>query len=211
MDQPFDSSSLHEFFDSAYGGVPPWDIGGPQPDLIALLDEFPPASPALDVGCGTGDLSFALADRGCHVLGIDSAKVAIGRAQAKLRSAPRHIRQLVEFRLGDALAASKLRGPFRSVVDTGFIHLFAAPQREHFLRELISVLTPDARYYLLGFAVELPVPCPGHPFTESELMAHFTAERGWRKVTLRPARYVTHSPLGDIQAIAACFERTTLN
>jgi SAM-dependent methyltransferase len=77
LDEPFDSSSLHDFFDSAYDGGPPWDIGGPQPDLIALLDQFPPASPALDVGCGTGDLTFALADRGWHVPGIDSAKVAI--------------------------------------------------------------------------------------------------------------------------------------
>ena len=208
MDQPDNSSSLDDFFKAAYGGVPPWDIGGPQPDLIALLEEFPPASPALDVGCGTGDLSFALAERGLHVFGIDSAKVAIDRAKSKWRAAPRHIRQLVEFRRGDALAASKLPGPFRSVVDTGFLHLFAPPQREQFLGELTTVLTPDARYYLLGFAVDLPVPCPGHPFRENELMAHFTAERGWRQVILRSARYVTHSQLGDIDAIAACFQRS---
>jgi hypothetical protein len=36
---------------SAYRDAPPWDIGQPQPALLSLLDEYPPAGPVLDVGC----------------------------------------------------------------------------------------------------------------------------------------------------------------
>jgi hypothetical protein len=56
-----DPPRSNDFFDSAYGETPPWDIGEAQPDLIALFNEYPPASPVLDLGCGTGDLALALA------------------------------------------------------------------------------------------------------------------------------------------------------
>jgi hypothetical protein len=69
-----DSPRSSDFFDSAYGETPPWDIGAAQPDLIALFNEYPPAGPVLDLGCGTGDLALALARRGLTVLGIDLAE-----------------------------------------------------------------------------------------------------------------------------------------
>ena len=52
-----DSPRSSDFFGSAYGETPPWDIGEAQPDLIALFNEYPAASPVLDLGCGTGDLA----------------------------------------------------------------------------------------------------------------------------------------------------------
>ena len=41
-----DSPRSSDFFDSAYGETPPWDIGAAQPDLIALFNEYPPAAPS---------------------------------------------------------------------------------------------------------------------------------------------------------------------
>jgi|SRR5579859_1759554 len=67
---------------AAYGETPPWDVGQPQPAWLALLDESPPAGPALDVGCGTGELEPALAGRGLSVLGVDLAAAAIEKVRA---------------------------------------------------------------------------------------------------------------------------------
>jgi len=60
-----DTGPSSDFFDAAYQETPPWDIGAGQPALLALFDEFPPAGPALDVGCGAGALVFALRRSRC--------------------------------------------------------------------------------------------------------------------------------------------------
>src|SRR5262245_1213642 len=105
-----DSPRSSDFFDSAYGETPPWDIGEAQPDLIALFNEYPPAGPVLDLGCGTGDLALALARRGLTVLGIDLAEAAIHQARAKA-AAVADVGRLTEFRVGDALHPAQFPGP----------------------------------------------------------------------------------------------------
>ena len=50
--------------------------------LVELLDPKPGES-VLDLGCGTGDLTRAIADRGAAVLGIDISEAMIARARAK--------------------------------------------------------------------------------------------------------------------------------
>src|SRR5713226_8036335 len=99
------------FFDSAYRETPPWDVGKPQPAMLALLDEFPPAGPVLDVGCGTGELALAVAGRGLRVLGVDQAPAAIEKARAKAKAAP-DLADKATFQVGDALHPSQLPGPF---------------------------------------------------------------------------------------------------
>ncbi len=209
MNNPVSGASS-DFFDSAYRETPPWDIGKPQPDLIALLDEFPPTGPVLDVGCGTGPLTFALAKRGYAVLGVDLAEAAIAQARAKAVTAAPSVRRLVEFRVGDALHPAQFPGPFGAVVDSGFFHLFGPPERDRLMRDLAAALTNDGRYYLLGFAIDSPFPNAPRQVSESELRARFAPEYGWRTLALRPARFLTRSPRGDIQAVAACFERVPL-
>ena len=82
-----DPGQSSEFFDAAYRERPPWDVGEPQPALMALLDEYLPTGPVLDVGCGTGELALALAQRGLTVLGVDLAEAAIAQARAKATAA----------------------------------------------------------------------------------------------------------------------------
>ena len=38
-----DPRPLGGFFDAAYRETPPWEVGKPQPALLALFDEVPPA------------------------------------------------------------------------------------------------------------------------------------------------------------------------
>jgi SAM-dependent methyltransferase len=76
----------HAFFAAVYQAEAPWDIGAPQPALLELLAEVPPEGPILDVGCGSGDLGIALAQRGVEVLGVDFVEAAISQARAKAES-----------------------------------------------------------------------------------------------------------------------------
>ena len=162
----------------------------------------------LDVGCGTGDLALALAQRGLTVLGVDLAEAAINQAWAKAATAAPDVGRLVEFRVGDALHPTQFPGPFGEVVDSGFFHLFGPLEREGFAHELAATLVAGGRYYLLGFAIDSPIPNAPRQVLESELRALFAPERGWRVLALRPARFLIRSARGnDVPAVAACFER----
>ncbi len=206
MDDPV-SRPPSSFFDSAYRATAPWDIGEPQPDLLTLLDEYPPTGPVLDVGCGTGALTFALAQRGLAVLGVDLSEAAIAQACAKVATAAPGVGRLVEFRVGDALQLDSFPGPFGAVVDSGFFHLFGPLERDRFAHNLATTLADGGRYYSLGFAFDSPIPNAPRQVRESELRERFAPERGWRLLALRAARFLTRSARGDVPAVAACVER----
>jgi SAM-dependent methyltransferase len=208
VDNPLSSPSA-SFFDSSYVGRPPWDINEPQPALLALLDEHPPAGRVLDVGCGTGALAMALAERGLAVLGVDLAEAAIAQARARAAGLPPEVAQRTEFRIGDAVHPSTLPGPFGAVVDSGFFHLLGRAERACFAAELAGALAESGRYYLLGFAIASPIQTAPRQVVVGELQTLFAPERGWRILTLRPARFLIRSDRGsEVPAIAACIERT---
>jgi hypothetical protein len=97
------------------------------------------------------------------------------------------------------------------VVDSGFFHLFGPPERERFAGELAATLAISGRYYLLGFAIDSPIPSAPRQVLESELRALFAPEHGWRVLALRPARFLIRSARGnDVPAVAACIERVPL-
>jgi SAM-dependent methyltransferase len=198
-----------EFFQDVYEGVydatPPWDVGGPQPALIELLNEYPPAGPALDVGCGSGDLAIALARGGLEVLGVDFVELAVEQARRKAAELPAGVADRLAFAVADALHPSRLGRRFGSVVDSGFLHLFDPAERDRFADDLASALAPGGRYYLLAFSVSFDVPNTPREVSDDELRARFTAEKGWRFVASRPAEF--QSRMAPVPAIAACIER----
>ncbi|HEX2202277.1 MAG TPA: GrpB family protein [Longimicrobium sp.] len=204
-DPPHMSRFSPDFFDTVYRETPPWDVGEAQPDLRALLDAWPPTGPVLDAGCGPGDLAIELARRGVDVLGVDVARAAVDEARVRAAALPPEAAARVRFEVGDALRPSTLGRRFGAVVDSGFFHLFDQPTRDAFADELAAVLPPGGRYYLLAFAVEFDMPNTPLKVTEDELRARFSAERGWRILELRPARF--QSRMSPVPAVAACFER----
>src|SRR5512134_2979251 len=87
------------FFNAVYEDIPPWDIGKPQPAMSALLAQYPPVDPILDVGCGSGDLSIYLAQLGYQVVGVDFVETAIATAQARLSTLSPEVAQRVRFQV----------------------------------------------------------------------------------------------------------------
>lgn len=197
------------FFDAVYRGIPPWDIGAPQPAMQALLAAYPPASPILDVGCATGDLSLYLAKLGHQVLGVDFVASAIAEAQEKARLLPPTAASQIEFIVADALKPTLLRQSFGAVVDSGFLHLLDPSESDSFIGEVARVLSPGGRYYLHEFAVEFPVPNVPRSVSAVELLARFTPEKGWRILELQPVTFLSRvAP--PTPAICACLERLPL-
>src|SRR5436309_14345980 len=112
-------------FDEMYAGVPPWDIGRAQPEVVGIADAGGFADPVIDVGCGTGENALELASRGLEVLGIDASPRAIEAAKAKASERG----SSAEFLMADALALGSLARRFRTALDCGVFHVFEDAER----------------------------------------------------------------------------------
>ena len=67
-------------WDAAYRGLPPWEIGHPQPAIVDLAAGGGIGRSVLDAGCGTGENALYLAEQGHEVWGIDVSQLAIEQA-----------------------------------------------------------------------------------------------------------------------------------
>src|SRR5512136_1873225 len=127
-----------DFFDSAYKGTPPWDIGRPQKEFVELVRRGEITGSVLDIGCGTGEHALFFAAEGHEVWAIDSAPLAIEKAKAK--AAERGIQ--VHFLVMDALHMSELNRTFSTATDSGLFHTLSDEDRPVFADALASVLSP---------------------------------------------------------------------
>lgn len=197
------------FFNFVYQDTPPWDIGRAQPAMSALLTEFPPQDPILDVGCGSGDLAIHLARLGHNVTGIDFVDTAIAHAQQKAQSLPADVARLLNFQVADALKPSLLKQQFGAVVDSGFFHLFDPEQCDRYIDELALTLVPGGRYYLHAFDIEFSMPNLPRKVSIDEVQTRFTSEKGWNILQLRSTEFLS-SVAPPVPATIACIERLTL-
>ncbi len=190
-------------FDGAYARGAPWDIGRPQPAFAALLERECIAGPALEVGCGTGDLALALAAAGTQpVLGIDLAASAIRSAQEKADWQ----RASADFEVHDALALAPLGRRFRAILDSGFLHTLPREVHPRFVRELSAVAETGARYYLLGLAVDLPLPNAPRALRLPEIAAAF--QPYWTVEWDEATRFVTRWSADGVPSLLCCLRRT---
>jgi MPBQ/MSBQ methyltransferase len=104
------------------------------------LDQLPPGSKVLDVGCGIGGSARILArDYGFDVLGISISPAQIARAQALTPAALDHCR----FAVMDALALDLPDGCFDAVWSVEACpHM---PDKQRYADELLRVLRPGGR------------------------------------------------------------------
>lgn len=173
------------FFDQAYRGRPPWDIGRPQPAFVELANAGAISGSVLDLGCGTGEVSLDLAERGHEAWGVDISPNAIdqARAKAKLRSLD------ATFLVGNALELEHLNRKFDTAIDCGLFHVFSDPERELYAQQLTQVLHEGGTLHVLCFS-DWEDASWGGPRRVSQAELIDTFRDGWRVDDIREARFV---------------------
>lgn len=194
------------FFGMVYGDTAPWEVGGAQPAMAQLLEEFPPSGTVLDLGSATGDLAIHLARMGYKVIGVEFVESAVAQARAKALELDPEVAERLSFTVGDATRPSAVGVDLGAVVDSGFLHLLDPEETDRFVEDLGRALRPGGRYYLHEFAIEFPIDNVPRAITREEIHERFNEESGWRVLDVRDAEFLNRVAQ-PTAAIAACIER----
>ncbi len=173
-------------FDSAYLGVPPWDIGRPQAEIVELETQGAFDDPVLDCGCGTGENALYLAGRGHEVWGIDASRNAIRKAVAKADA--RSI--TARFLMVDARDLERLGQMFQTVIDCGLFHVFSDEDRKRYVSSLAVVTKPGGKVVVLCFSDLQPGDYGPRRISKAEIQEAF--QDGWRIRDIRAASFETN-------------------
>jgi ubiquinone/menaquinone biosynthesis C-methylase UbiE len=180
--------------------TPAWEIGRPQPALLAAFDELSPAGSVIDLGCGTGENALELARRGLEVWGLDATAAPLAKAEEK-----RAARGLsAAFVHGDALDLSALNRTFDMVLDCGLFHVLEDEERLRYRRSIDLVLRPGGRLLMLGLATNTSGRGP-RGYSAEELRAAFA--EGYQEVFLRSALFWATPDKGNLPAWLSLFIR----
>ncbi|TDV57575.1 class I SAM-dependent methyltransferase [Actinophytocola oryzae] len=164
--------------------VAPWDIAGPQPEVVALAESGAFRGAVLDAGCGLGENAIYLASRGLRVTGADGAETALRKARERAARAGVE----VEFTQVDVTTFDGVEQRFDTVLDSALYHCLGDEQRLTYAGALWRVTAPGATLHLLCFAdvgnegFRLPL-----SVTQDDLRDHLG---GWWEIReIEPADY----------------------
>ncbi len=173
-------------YDAFYRGVPP-QIAGDAAFYASLAGEA--GGPVLELACGTGRLTLALAEQGFEITGVDISDGMLALARRKAAECPQAVHDRLTFVRQD-MTRLELPGrfgfafvPFRS-----FQHLLTTDQQRAALAAIARHLVPDGRLALhlfdprldlLGGANTVPAeisgadPVTGHRFVGEIVRTRF--------------------------------------
>jgi len=109
-----------------------------------------PGQRVLDVATGTGLVAFALARRGCEVVGLDQSQDMLGVARRHLSERPELARRIT-FVQGEAEKLPFADGEFDALTFTYLLRY--VDDRAATMRELARVVKPQARIGMVEFGV----------------------------------------------------------
>ena len=133
-------------------GTPPW-VGEARSELVRLVESGVLApGRAIDLGCGEGDNAIFLARHGFAVTAVDFAPSAIVKAKAKAKAVNAGVE--VDFVVDDLTRLSSVSGQFNVLVDYGTFDDLGAKQRAAYVREIVPLARPGARFLLWCFEWE---------------------------------------------------------
>lgn len=110
--------------------------------LNKLISDYHLEGDILDVGCGTGDLTIALAERGLSVTGLDFSSVAIEKAKERAKKSG----VTATFHCGDLSTIKE--GRKYKVIFCKLVYAFI-PSKQEFLQKVKSILTDSGVFIVI--------------------------------------------------------------
>lgn len=160
----------HGTWDDVYKGAKPedlpWYSSLPDPDLLNTLKEYAQKpGHALDLGCGPGTHSIALAKQGWAVTALDISPGAIRMAERfALESGVE-----IDFKAIDILAYRPQPDSFDLVHDWGCLHALDPSERPGWANLVATALRPEGLLIAKEFAPDPDAHFGPPGFTEQEL------------------------------------------
>lgn len=185
--------------ESDFEGAPPWNIGEPQPELAALIEQGKITGTVLDAGCGHAELSLALAERGMTVVGIELTPTAVAAAR---KAAEERGLSTATFVQDDITTFTGFDEKFDTIVDSTLFHSLPIEGRDGYLRSALRAAAPGARFYILVFAKgAFPAELETKPNEVDEDELREAVGKHWTIDEIRPA--AIHANMPEIPGIPA--------
>jgi len=165
------------FFNDAYLGQPPWDIGKAQTAFKEVAKKNSIKGPIFEVGCGTGENSLFFAELGFEVTGIDAAERAI--AKASLKAKTRDLENKTTFLNYDLFKLAEFDKKFNTIIDCGVFHMFNQQSRTLYQENVAKILNPGGKLFILAFSYLEPLGIgPSQRLSEEDYSNTF--KNGWK-------------------------------